>query len=93
MPLYEFQCVKCGSTRERLYPSHDAMLKETAWQCDPPSCTGFMQKIVSRSTFNVSGFSNKNGYSGKRTIRQRHANGIRTEVSGNFEAFSDGLHS
>ena len=91
MPIYEFQCPSCGLVMERLQKFEDAAPTcigtpfEPHKECEAP-------RIVSRlGSFTVNGFSAMNGYASPRTISQRHGS-IKTTVSGNFEAFADGLH-
>ena len=95
MPLFEFQCVKCKRRVEKIYTSFDAMQKETDCYCDrhaggPEGCTGFLERVQSAPAFKVNGFNQQTGYAGARTISQRKG-GVKTTVSGNFEAF-DKLH-
>jgi len=51
-----------------------------------------MERMASAPAFKVTGFNAEVGYASPRTFTQNHGNGIRTEVRGNPEAFSNGLH-
>lgn len=62
MPIYEYQCEKCGQTAEVLQKFSDAPLS----QC--PGCGGEMHKLMSMNSFQLKG----NGwyvtdYAGKNT--------------------------
>lgn len=106
MPLFDFKCVKCGREEEKYFSSYDAMQKDKDWQCGvlktssivalncgPVHCTGFMQRQISApGSVQIKGFSHVNGYSSPRSITQKRGS-VTTTVSGNFEAFADGLHS
>jgi hypothetical protein len=50
-----------------------------------------MQRLTAASSFKVNGFNSETGYTPARTWHKRHANGIKTTVHGNVEAF-DKLH-
>ncbi|MBW1785747.1 MAG: zinc ribbon domain-containing protein [Deltaproteobacteria bacterium] len=49
MPVYEYECKKCGSHTEALQRFSDAPLTE----CE--SCHGRLQKLISQSTFHLKG--------------------------------------
>ncbi len=49
MPIYEYQCEKCGSRIEALQKVTDAPLK----RC--PKCKGKLEKTVSRTSFQLKG--------------------------------------
>ena len=49
MPIYEYECTKCGNVEEVLQNFSDKPLT----RC--PSCTGKLQKLVSQSTFHLKG--------------------------------------
>jgi putative FmdB family regulatory protein len=88
MPLFDFRCDDCGCVRELLMPH--AQLRTTEQFC--PKCGQTMQRCASApSQFSVTGFNSTNGYSPARSISKRVGH-VKTNVSGNFEAFSDGLH-
>ncbi len=63
MPIYEFQCKKCGYIFEEIH-------KTLVVSCYCPVCEekgkkSIAKKILSRSNFNVKGFNARNGYSNK----------------------------
>lgn len=93
MPLYDFKCLKCGSRQERLFPSFNAMQQQQDLTlfCPRRSCTGFMaRQITAPSSVIVTGFNKVNGYASPRTMTHKRGS-VTTKVSGNFEAFSEGL--
>ena len=49
MPIYEYECTKCGKIEEVLQNFSDKPLTK----CQ--SCTGKLQKLVSQSTFHLKG--------------------------------------
>jgi len=49
MPVYEYQCTKCGQIQEALQKISDSPL-ETC-----PSCKGHLKKLISQSTFHLKG--------------------------------------
>jgi putative FmdB family regulatory protein len=49
MPIYEYECTKCGNVEEVLQNFSDKPLTKC------PSCTGKLQKLVSQSTFHLKG--------------------------------------
>ena len=67
MPIYEYQCRKCGKVTEALQRMSDRPLRKC------PHCTGRLEKIVSRSAFVLKGGGwyaegyNKSGKKSKRT--------------------------
>jgi len=88
MPLFDFRCDNCGAVQEKLLSFQEAIT--SAVYC--PHCNALtLRQISAPGSVQVNGFSHMNGYSSPRTIHQRHGS-IKTTVSGNFEAFSDGLH-
>jgi putative FmdB family regulatory protein len=88
MPLFEFRCESCGLVQEKLMSFQDAITK--AVHCPQCHVVTFRQQSAPGSV-RVDGFNSVNGYSSARTITQRHGS-VKTTVSGNFEAFADGLH-
>jgi putative FmdB family regulatory protein len=90
MPLFDFACNACGHTQERLFSTFDAMQNQ---QVLCARCNSITTRLVSApGSVVVTGFSSMNGYASARHITTHHGNGTRTEVRGNLEAFSDGLH-
>ena len=49
MPIYEYECKKCGKVLEVYQQFSDAPLKK----CD--CCSGKLQKLISHSTFHLKG--------------------------------------
>ena len=49
MPIYEYECTKCGKIEEVLQNFSDKPLTK----CQ--SCTGKLQKLISQSTFHLKG--------------------------------------
>lgn len=49
MPIYEYECTKCGRIREVLQKFSEKPLKT----CE--HCSGRLQKLVSQSTFHLKG--------------------------------------
>ena len=49
MPIYEYECSKCGKTSEVMQRFSDPPLKECA------HCHGKLRKLVSMSTFHLKG--------------------------------------
>lgn len=63
MPLYEFECEKCGRLVEHLFTVKQAKVL-TFLECG--ECGGRMKKLISAPNFNVKGFNAKNLYSHKK---------------------------
>ncbi len=49
MPIYEYECTKCGVTQEVWQKMTDKPIKK----CE--SCSGKLQKLISQSTFHLKG--------------------------------------
>ena len=49
MPIYEYQCDACGAVTERLQKMSDAPLRKC------PKCGGKVEKIISRTSFQLKG--------------------------------------
>ncbi len=49
MPIYEYECTKCGHQTEILQKFSDAPISK----CD--ACSGKMKKLISHSTFHLKG--------------------------------------
>lgn len=94
MPLFDFKCPECGTVREVLmradtpdpvcrHPEgiHNGYREASVW---------LMEKQPSSGSFVVKGFNSLTGYASPRTFH-RDVNGIKTTVTGNPEAFADGL--
>jgi putative FmdB family regulatory protein len=66
MPIYEYECTKCGKIEEAIQKFSDKPLTK----CQ--SCAGKLHKLVSQSTFHLKGtgwyvtdYANKSGNSNK----------------------------
>jgi len=64
VPIYEYECTKCGRTEEALQKFSDKPLETCKY------CSGKLQKLVSQSTFHLKGtgwyatdYANKSGSS------------------------------
>jgi len=49
MPIYEYECTKCGKTTEAMQKFSDAPLRECG------CCKGELRKLISMSTFHLKG--------------------------------------
>ena len=49
MPIYEYECKKCGKHEEVLQKFSDKPLKKC------PHCSGKLQKLISQSSFHLKG--------------------------------------
>ncbi len=58
MPIYEYQCEKCGYIFEEVNIN-----KVTKLTVECPNCSGLSKKIMSSGSFVIKGYSEKNGYS------------------------------
>lgn len=59
MPIYEYKCQKCGNVYEKLQKEING---KTA-PCSNDDCGGLGKKIMSVVSFEIKGYSYKNGYS------------------------------
>lgn len=84
MPLFDFKCPSCGAIREVLVRN-----STTPVVCNHDTVHFVMEKQPAAPSFRVTGFNAETGYASPRTFRRNLGNGIRTEVTGNPEAFSD----
>jgi len=64
MPIYEYECTRCGRIEEALQKFSDRPLKTCGY------CSGKLQKLMSQSTFHLKGtgwyatdYANKSGSS------------------------------
>jgi putative FmdB family regulatory protein len=57
MPIYEFQCKKCGYIFEQI-----EFKKITKISTKCPVCKGISPRIMSSGSFRIKGYSEKNGY-------------------------------
>lgn len=64
MPVYEFQCNKCGYIFEEIHISSDPIkISSYCPVCEKNGNKSIGKKIISKSNFIVNGFNAKNGYS------------------------------
>jgi len=49
MPIYEYECQKCGRTLEAMQKFSDSPLSEC------PGCSGALRKLISQSSFHLKG--------------------------------------
>lgn len=64
MPLYEFQCNKCGYTFEEIHKKcSPTKIYSYCPACEKHGIDSIAKKIISRGSFIINGFSEKNGYS------------------------------
>lgn len=64
MPIYEYECTKCGHVHEMMQKMSDKPLTKC------PECSGKLQKMISQSAFHLKGsgwyvtdYANKSGAS------------------------------
>lgn len=64
MPIYEYECTRCGRVKEALQKFSDGPLKTCGY------CSGKLQRLMSQSTFHLKGtgwyatdYANKSGSS------------------------------
>ena len=66
MPIYEFQCNKCGYIFEEIeMESNPTKISSHCPACKANGRKSIAKKIISRSSFIVNGYNAKNGYSKK----------------------------
>jgi len=82
MPIYEYECTKCGKIKEVLQKFSDKPLTK----CQ--SCTGKLHKLVSQSTFHLKGtgwyvtdYANKSGSSDKPSKKNQKSKSTETKSS------------
>ena len=49
MPIYEYECAKCGHIHEKMQKISDKPLSKC------PNCTGKLHKLISQSSFHLKG--------------------------------------
>ncbi len=49
MPIYEYECEKCGHIHEKMQKISDKPLSKC------PNCSGALHKLISQSTFHLKG--------------------------------------
>ena len=72
MPIYEYECTKCGKVEEVLQNFSDKPLTKCL------SCSGRLQKLISQSTFHLKGtgwyatdYANKSSKTSKPSSKNR----------------------
>ena len=82
MPIYEYECTKCGKIEEAIQKFSDKPLTK----CQ--SCAGKLHKLVSQSTFHLKGtgwyvtdYANKSGGSGKTSKKNQKSKSAETKSS------------
>ncbi|MEW6077021.1 MAG: FmdB family zinc ribbon protein [Thermodesulfobacteriota bacterium] len=69
MPIYEYECTKCGRVNEVWQQMSDKPLKKCS------ECSGKLQKLISRSSFHLKGSGwYATDYAGKSTAASRNNN-------------------
>ena len=83
MPIYEYECTKCGKVEEVIQKFSDKPLTKCK------SCSGKLHKLVSHSTFHLKGtgwyvtdYANKSSGSGKTSTQNRKSKSTETKSSG-----------
>ncbi len=77
MPIYEYECLKCGKTTEAMQKFSDQPLSE----CE--HCHGSLRKMISMSTFHLKGSGwYVTDYSGKNQSTSKASESTKTESSG-----------
>ncbi|MFW9871626.1 MAG: FmdB family zinc ribbon protein [Candidatus Thorarchaeota archaeon] len=66
MPIFEFQCVKCGYIFEEIHIHSDPhKISSFCPVCKEQGFESISKKIISRSSYIMKGFNAQNGYSKK----------------------------
>lgn len=73
MPIYEYECSKCGHVHEIMQKMSDKPLSKC------PQCSGKLQKIISQSAFHLKGsgwyvtdYANKSGASSEPVKKKKN---------------------
>ncbi|MFZ2632416.1 MAG: FmdB family zinc ribbon protein [Desulfosalsimonadaceae bacterium] len=73
MPIYEYECSKCGHVHEIMQKMSDKPLSKC------PQCSGKLQKIISQSAFHLKGsgwyvtdYANKSGNSSEPVKKKKN---------------------
>ncbi len=64
MPRYEYECVKCGYEFEE---EHNISSDVNEREC--PKCKAIAEKIISKTSFTMTGYASINGYSNGNVTR------------------------
>jgi len=94
MPVYEYECIKCGHQTEMLQRMTDPPLSK----CE--ICSGKMKKLISNSTFHLKGsgwyvtdYASKSGGHDGKTGSSNESSSIKEASSTSNEAKSTGEKS
>ena len=79
MPIYEYRCQACGKTQEVLQKISDKPLKKC------PLCSGALEKLISRSSFQLKGTGWYQSDYGRKSTRDESA----SSASGTNESGKD----
>ena len=83
MPIYEYECLKCGKTTEAVQKFSDAPLTECC------QCKGELRKLISMSTFHLKGSGwYVTDYSGKNQSTSRAEKAEKAEKTETAESKS-----
>lgn len=63
MPIYEYECKKCGELYEVLQKIDDPPLEICTKIHKKKECGGKLERLISAANFDIKGYSYKNGYS------------------------------
>jgi len=64
MPIFEFQCNKCGYIFEEVYLKTDpTKISSHCPACQKNGIKSIGKKIMSQSSFRINGYNAENGYS------------------------------
>ena len=84
MPIYEYECTKCGNIEEALQKFSDKPLTRCG------HCKGKLTKFVSQSTFHLKGsgwyvtdYANKSKDSDKPSKKEKQSKSAESKTSGN----------
>ena len=65
MPIYEYQCEKCGYIFEEVsFKFNPTKISTECPSCKEKNIKGISKRIISKSAFIVNGFNSNNGYAG-----------------------------
>ncbi len=88
MPIYEYECLKCGKTTEAMQRFSDPPLAKCA------HCEGRLRKLISMSTFHLKGSGwYTTDYSGKNQSTAKPADGKLEKPENKTEGASTTKHS
>ncbi len=89
MPIYEYECTKCGEHIEAIQKFSDKPLKK----CN--SCTGKLQKLISQSAFHLKGsgwyvtdYAGKSGTASENSLKKEEKTAKKPEKKENTSSKS-----